>query len=93
MITCYNDSCRGYTHSVQETLEEPLHGVQTGKHLLLVLQQHKHSSAAHNKNKAHAVRRWVSHQVLLQFGHHLLQNAVMVLLEADQLWETRHEEP
>lgn len=35
----------------------------------------------------------VAHQVLLQFGHRLLQNAVVVLLEADQLWETRHEEP
>lgn len=29
------------THSVQEALEEPLHGVETGKHLLVVLQHHK----------------------------------------------------
>lgn len=38
-------------------------------------------------------RLFVSHQVLLQFGHHLFQNAVVVLLETDQLWEARDEEP
>lgn len=35
----------------------------------------------------------LSHQVLLQSGHGLLQNAVVVLLETDQLWEARDEEP
>lgn len=35
---------------------------------------------------------WFPHQVLLQFGDHLLQDAVVVLLEAHQLGETRDEE-
>ena len=35
----------------------------------------------------------VSHQVLLQFGHHLLQDAVVVLLETHQLREARDEKP
>lgn len=33
----------------------------------------------------------VSHQVLFQFGDHLLEDAVMVLLKTHQLWETRDE--
>lgn len=33
------------------------------------------------------------HQVLLQFGHGLFQNAVVVLLETDQLGKTGDEEP
>ena len=35
----------------------------------------------------------MSHQVLLQFGHHLLQDPIVVLLETHQFWETRDEEP
>lgn len=34
-----------------------------------------------------------SHQVLLQFGHRLLQDAVVVLLETHQLRETGDEKP
>jgi len=28
------------SHSVQEALEEPLHGVEAGQHLLAILKQH-----------------------------------------------------
>lgn len=48
------------------------------------------------KTKSTTPRRgvaFVSHQVLLQFGYYLLQDAVVVFLEADQLWETRDKEP
>lgn len=36
---------------------------------------------------------FVPHQVFLQLGHGLFQNAVVVLLETDQLWEPGDEEP
>lgn len=38
-------------------------------------------------------QRLVSHQVLFQFGHHLLEDAVVVLLETHQLREAGDEKP
>lgn len=37
--------------------------------------------------------RKASHQMLFQFGHHLLQDSVVVLLETHQFWKTRNKKP